>query len=373
MTRALVLCEFGSLNGGERSLLAALDGVLAAGFEVCVAAPGQGALAAELQQRNVPLAPFDVRTGDSAAQLATRRSLLAELLRGQRPDLVHANSLAMSRLSGPVARELQLASIGHLRDIMRVTPAAARDLSHHRRLLAVSHAVRNWYREQGLPAERLHVAYNGVDVEQFRPRLPTGYLAAELGLPRHTAFALSVGQIILRKGLDVLLSAAEIVVSQGADVHFVIAGSRLSAKPETVAHEQDLLRRAAQPPLAGRVHLLGLRSDMERLLAEATLLVHAARQEPLGRVLLEAAAAGVAVVATRVGGTTEIFPEADQAAWIVPPDSPTDLAAAVRQALADGPLRAQTALRARRIIEERFTAQQAARNLADHYHAALDR
>ena len=68
---------------------------------------------------------------------------------------------------------------------------------------------------------------------------------------------------------------------------------------------------------------MGVRSDVDRMLGEATLLVHPARQEPLGRVLLEAAAAGIAVVTTTVGGTREIFPPDRNAAILVPPTIPS--------------------------------------------------
>ena len=68
--------------------------------------------------------------------------------------------------------------------------------------------------------------------------------------------------------------------------------------------------------------------------------MHPARQEPLGRVLLEAAAAGVAVVATDVGGTPEIFPPDSESARLVPPDDAAALAAAMLELLDDEALRA---------------------------------
>ena len=93
-------------------------------------------------------------------------------------------------------------------------------------------------------------------------------------------------------------------------MHWLIVGERTSNKDESRNFESGLRSTAAQPPLAGRVHFLGSIADVPRLMTECVLLVHAARQEPLGRVLLEAAASGLAVVATDVGGTREIFPTA---------------------------------------------------------------
>ena len=112
-----------------------------------------------------------------------------------------------------------------------------------------------------------------------------------------------------------LLRAAAQIADRMPNAHYVIIGQRHSEKTESRQFERDLLDASARA-LVGRVHFLGRRNDVGRLLAELTLLAHPARQEPLGRVLLEAVAAGVAVVATAVGGTPEIFPPA-----AAPPDS----------------------------------------------------
>ena len=65
------------------------------------------------------------------------------------------------------------------------------------------------------------------------------------------------------------------------DVHWLVVGERTSRKDEARVLEENFYRHAAEPPLAGRVHFLKTRDDVSRLLPECTLLVHAARQEPL--------------------------------------------------------------------------------------------
>ena len=106
----------------------------------------------------------------------------------------------------------------------------------------------------------------------------------------------------------------------GDDLPFawLIIGQRFSEKEESRQFEAGL-HQAGAGPLAGRIHFLGVRDDIPEILNELTLLVHPARQEPLGRVLLEAAAAGVAVVATDVGGTREIFPPESDSACLFRP------------------------------------------------------
>jgi len=209
------------------------------------------------------------------------------------------------------------------------------------------------------------VLYNGVDLREFRPRPPTGYLHRQLGLSSDALLVGAIGQIGLRKGQDVLLRAAEMLPLALPEVHYLIVGQRSSNKAESRQFEASL-HAAAKGALAGRVHFLGVRDDVDRLLNELTLLVHPARQEPLGRVLLEAAASGVAVVATDVGGTPEIFPSG-ATARLVPPDDPTALAAAMRELLLDNSLRQQLGHAARQRAEAAFSADRAAAEIAAHY------
>ena len=80
--------------------------------------------------------------------------------------------------------------------------------------------------------------------------------------------------------------------------------------------------------------MLGHRDDVVDILAEIDLLVHPANQEPFGRVLLEASAAGVPMVATNVGGTAEII--IDQATgYLVPAHDAVSLATAIIAILSD--------------------------------------
>jgi glycosyltransferase involved in cell wall biosynthesis len=116
---------------------------------------------------------------------------------------------------------------------------------------------------------------------------------------------------------------------------------------------------------------LGTCADVAPVLRECELLVHAARQEPLGRVLLEAAACGLAIVATNVGGTREIFPAEADAAILVPPDQRTALAEAVAGLFGDDERRRKLGSSARRRIEQAFDIRDAAARLIQRYQAVL--
>lgn len=377
MTRLLVLFEYATLNGGERSWLTTLDEIRRAGFEVTAAAPRAGPVAEELARRDVPLLAIEFHDSSGRRrELGDLRASLAEMIASHGTQLLHANSLNMSRLSGPVARASGIASLGYLRDILKLRRAAIEDLNCHRRLLAVSCATRDYHIAQGLEPDRVEVCHNGVDLVRFRPRPPTGYLHRELGIPTTAPLIGTIGQIGLRKGLDVLIeSAAKLMRHWQSDTpapHFLIIGERHSQKEESIRFEQQLHEAASIPPLKGQVHFLQWRSDIPDLLAELTLLVHPARQEPLGRVLLEAAAAGVAILATDVGGTREIFPSDQESARLVPPGDSNELRVALAQLLQNTALREQLPRNARRRICQAFDGSAAAHRLIAHYRSILD-
>ncbi|MGO8751896.1 MAG: glycosyltransferase family 4 protein [Thermoguttaceae bacterium] len=408
MRRILLLFEYPTLNGGERSIWAMLEGVRRSGFDVAAVAPPIGPLADALRADGVEV--VSLYGSDALPQRLSQARLRAELagrLDYLRPDLLHANSLAMGRLSGPVAAEAGVPSIAHLRDILKLSGRAIDDLNCHTRILAVSQATRAFHARQGVTREKLDVLYNGVDGEKFRPRSKTGYLHRELGLPIHIPLAGTIGQIALRKGHDVLAQAAGMLLgpatekadgpalSRGrvpraaccpcrgdtggqaasgtpandqvhpSDLHFVIVGARHSEKAESRRFEGSL--HTAAERLSGRFHFLGVRDDVDRLLNELTLLVHPARQEPLGRVLLEAAACGLPIVATAVGGTAEIFPPGSDSARLIPPGDPQALASAVAQLLEDPALRAAMGMAARQRVLEAFDLKRATAGLVEHY------
>lgn len=363
----LILCEFATLNGGERSMLATLDTLDREGFPVMVLAPRTGPLADALAERPTEVLPFS--TCDPAGRRLPQhvlREQLGEVLDRCRPRLLHANSLAMGRLSGPVAMDRRVPSLAHLRDIVTLSHQAIADLNCHRRLLAVSEATRRFHVERGLQAEKTVVLYNGVDLEAFRPRRPSGFLHRELHLPPGAVLIGTIGQIGLRKGQDVLLQAAPLVEREGKNVHYLLLGTRHSGKDESREFEARLHEAAGRLP-PGIVHFLGTRRDVAEVLNDLTLLVHPARQEPLGRVLLEAAATGLPVVATEVGGTREIFPPESHSARLVPPNDAVALAVQIVELLSDDAARKSLGFAARRRAEEAFSIERAASGLVKHY------
>jgi glycosyltransferase involved in cell wall biosynthesis len=196
-------------------------------------------------------------------------------------------------------------------------------------------------------------------------------LRHELGVPPGARFVATIGQLGLRKATDVALTAALQIAHDVPDVHWLIVGERTSAKQESLEFEALLHELATEPRIAGRVHFLGRRTDIAQLLNECVLFLHSARQEPLGRVLLEAAASGVPVVATDVGGAREIFPAEWQGAILVPPDNRLAMANAMLGLLRDERCRRELAQAARLRAIAAFDIRVASERLIAQYRIAL--
>lgn len=372
MYRVLILCEYTELNGAENSLLAAIDAGLQRSFKLTVMAPEQGPLVHELQERQLAHLPFLTHdpTGKRWPQVELRNSL-QRAIAILKPDLIHANSLSMARLVGPVAHKLGVPSIAHLRDIVRCSAQAIADLNHNSLILAVSQATKDWHLAAGIHAAKTKVLHNGVDLDSFTPRESTGALKKSLSLSRECRLVGHIGQIGMRKGTDIFVAAACQVALQNPTVHFIIVGKRHSKKHEAIAFEQGLHESVRAAGVDSNFHWLGVRSDIPHLLNEFDLLVHTARQEPLGRVLLEAAASGTPIIATNVGGTAEIFTKASRAGLLVSDESSTETTLAIEALLADSTSRKRLSASARKRAVTAFDIHKSALNLAEQYRAVL--
>ncbi len=329
--RVAYLCEFSTLLGGERSLLTFLDHRRAADLEPVVVAPASGPLAAELESRGIERLDWPPGGRRDAEVLAPQLGA-----RGVR--IIHGNSLMVADATLALGVELGLPAVNHSRDIMTLSRARAKRLGKLTAVIAVSDAVAHWLRELEVAEHRIHRVHNAVDREALERDVRPGALRSELGIARDAPLIGCVGQIALRKGQDLFLEAAVRLAGRVADARFVIAGARYSRKEESVEYEAGLKSRAARPPLAGRVHFLGYRTDAPSVISALDVLVVPSRQEPLSRVLIEALALGVPSVATDVGGTREII-EDQRTGLLVRPEDPAALAAAALRLLTSPDLR----------------------------------
>jgi glycosyltransferase involved in cell wall biosynthesis len=212
------------------------------------------------------------------------------------------------------------------------------------RVIAISSAVADVLRADGVAPGRMVVIHSGIAVDEVRRTVPLG-IRARLGLQADTRIAANVAALVGHKDQATLLRAAALLGERFPSLHWVIAGEG----PERGA----LLRLRRELALEARVHLLGHIDEPARLIADADVFVMSSRQEGLGTSVLDAMALGIPVASTAAGGLREMLQ--DGAGLLVAPGRPEELAGAVCRLLDDSELTRVTTTRASEQVE-RFTA-----------------
>ena len=323
-------------------------------------APPDGGLAGALRDLEIEVLSFE-RTREPAGKISPAERTAQTLAPRIDADLVHGNSLSTALFTGLAGRLVGVPAISHVREIERLNPTRARRVSANDSVICVSSAVRNHLAASGVDEDRLAVVRNGVDLARWNPTQVTpGLVRKEFEIAANVPLVAIIGQISMRKATDVFVDALALAANEVPHLHALIVGARFSTKGESIAFEQTVTTTIANRDLADRVRIAGWRKDVPSVLRDIDLLVHAARQEPLGRVLIEAAASATACVATNVGGSAEIVDDG-VTGWLVPPDDSARLASAVVRAVADRTALQEAGLAARRLAKERFDAERAAR------------
>ncbi|MBD2138031.1 glycosyltransferase family 4 protein [Anabaena sp. FACHB-1237] len=159
-------------------------------------------------------------------------------------------------------------------------------------IIAVSEKVAQELVNIGIPRQKIRVILNGVDLEEFTPGVTS---RKELGLPENVTLALFAGDIRTpRKNLDSVLQALKKV----PNLHLAVVGDTKGS---------PFLELANNLGISERVHFLGYRRDMAKIMQAADLFVFPSRYEACTLVLLEALASGLPVITATATGGAELI------------------------------------------------------------------
>jgi glycosyltransferase involved in cell wall biosynthesis len=195
--------------------------------------------------------------------------------------------------------------------------------------IAASRAIKQILIEDRIPARRIEVVHDGIDVDKIQHR-PVIDLHAEYWLPHGVPVIVNVGALVGHKGQRFLIDAMPLVLREVPDAHLVIFGEGdLRATLERQIKSHSLTKRVLLP---------GFREDVLSLMKSADLFVMSSVTEGLGSAVLDAMAMGLAVVGTTAGGIPEaVVPGVT--GELVPPADAKALAAAMVTLLKDEGLR----------------------------------
>lgn len=317
--------------------------------------PWKTALVEEIEELGIPTTCLGARNSWDPSWLVRLRKLLVS----DEIDIVHVHSPLAAvgarlvvRSIGPSRRPGLVSSEHNLWSSHRRLTAALNALtfSLDDEHIAVSSAVRD-----SLPQRyraRTRVVRHGVDTAAIRAASDRDAVRAELGLGDGDLVVMTIANLRATKGYPDLLRAAQSVLRDVPQVHFVAVGQG-PLESELVALRDSL-------GLGERFRFLGFRSDAVRVLSGADIFCMASHQEGLPVAMMEALALGVPVVATDVGGIPELVTNGREAA-LVAPYEPAALASALARVLMD-PVRRKTMGSAAIELSESFGLEAAIRD-----------
>ena len=345
------------LGGGERIVLRQAQHLPAHGYRASILTFSAHPDSPALQDPPCPIYLLPLtRTWDLNAlrgAIALRRFLRREHIR-----LVETFFESSDLWAGTVSRLLSPARlVWNRRDmgILRTPKHFAayrrlRNLPHH--VFAVSEEVRRYTElTDGVPPHRISTVHNGLDLapwQQLTPAPP----------PADSPRIVTLGNLRRIKGHDTLLLAFAEVLKHFPQATLDIGGGTL--EPDFLAELHHII---ATHQMQASVHLVGSidgTAAQQAFLARATLFVLPSRSEGFSNAIIEAMAAGLPVIATRVGGNAEAVATSDAATetgLIVPPDNPAALAAALLTLLHDPTRCAAMAVAAHNRVATLFTTE----------------
>ncbi len=358
------------LAGAERSLLGLLEGLDRGKFHAVVAVPERGELSSRLEQIGIRVLvcrlgivarsrnPF--RTLASIFRLAAGVLRLSRVIRREEAAIVHCNqnvyvlyAAAASWLSGA-------ACVWHVRNrVERFWLAGSIAYRMADRIICISDSLRQPFLDAFADAgEKVLTVHNGIGVADRRGKEPLASLRDEFGIGSGDRVVGTVGRITRWKGQDCFLKAASAVADGCPVLKVFVVGDCIEGtageQRDAEVFRDELHSLAADLGIASRTVFTGYREDAANIMRLFDVFVLPSVEEPFGRVLLEAMAGEVPVVATASGGVPEIIRDGKDG-LLVPPREPEPMARAISSLLDDRELACQLVASASSRVVEQFS------------------
>jgi glycosyltransferase involved in cell wall biosynthesis len=348
--RIFILSTSMGMGGADQQILNLARAMRARGHLVkIVALAPLGEMGQEANREGLPTESLEMERNLGVLPRIIR---LIGMLRAWRPDVLHshmAHANLLARAVRPLARVPALVSTIHsINDGGRLRMAAYR-LSNGLadRVTIISRLASERYLEIGaVSRERLEVVPNTVDTTRFRP-LPDarGAIRRELGLTDEFAW-LAVGRFEAPKDYPTMIDGFARLAAIRPTSQLLLVGKG------SLQHQVE--ERVRGHGLTDRVRFLGVRRDIPELMSGVDGYVLSSAWEGMPVVLLEAAAVGLPIVATRVGGVAEVVVDGETGV-LVPPGSPAELASAMESIEALGrAVRSAMGQRGRTLVEQQY-------------------
>lgn len=287
-------------------------------------------------------------------------------------DLIHANSIRAGLIATAAASQ---PTVVHVRDCLppgRASALSLRAISRADALIANSEYTRSTLEPHSSSARVVH---NAVHLSRFENvRLTPAEARLRLGLDKRGPVLAVIAQITPWKGQDDAIRIASELIASYPKLKLLIVGSpkftNKATRYNNTAYFESLGKQVRARSLTESVHFMGERDDVPQILRAVDLVLVPSWEEPFGRTIIEAMAAGVPVAATNVGGPPEILGETG-CGLLLPPRQPTTWAAAINRLLAQPERLSEMGRRSKEITRGRFAIERHVRKVIDVYQDTL--
>ncbi|PPD43933.1 MAG: glycosyl transferase [Methylocystis sp.] len=369
-------------GGAERATIDMAEALAQAGGRSLVASRG-GRMVSELQSKGGVWLPFPAATKNPIA-MALNSVQLARILRDEGVDIVHARSRAPAWVAYYATRQTGVKFVTTYHSAYYgASPVKLRYnaiMASGDIVIAISDFAAKRIRDlHPEAAERIVVIPRGADLRAFSPTAVApsrvARLRTEWGVAPHERIILLPARLAARKGHAVMIEAAKRLLSEAvSDVRVLFVGD-----PHSDSFRRNVETQITRAGLSGFVRNVGHCDDMPAAyLAAAVIVAPSTEPEAFGRVAIEAQAMGAPVIVSDIGASPEIVAAPPQCApheatgWRVPPGDAAALARAIGEALEMKAFaREEMALRARAVVQSRFSVEQMQRATLDVYRRLL--
>ena len=210
--------------------------------------------------------------------------------------------------------------------------------------------------------DRIHVVYNGLDVQRFEPRMSQEQARQKIGVGINDPIVTIVARLEPQKNHRMFLDTAAELVRRKAVARFFVVGNGSLGR--------QLRQGASDRGLSDTVMFLGNRPNVEEILWATDVSVLTSDYEGLSNVLLESMASGVPVVATDFAGVEELITHGETG-FVVRRGDVSGMADRIESLLRDAEQRRRVGEAGRQFVREGFSVEAMSRRLLDVYEAAL--
>ena len=229
-------------------------------------------------------------------------------------------------------------------------------------LVTVSEQTRIQSMEEGITFKKIVVIPNGLGTVSELDEQSKQEIRLDLCGSTTASLILSVGRLNREKGHDLLIEAIPAILQQQPDTYFIFAGD---------GHErQNLESLANKHAVQTQVRFLGIRKDVEKLMAACDIFVLPSRSEGMPNALLEAMGAGTAVVSFDVGGVSDVI-QHNKNGMLAPPEDSHILAETIKVLLQNAPLRNRLGVEAKETIKQSYSLETMCQNYANLIHGHM--